>query len=151
VLVEVVGAVLEESSPVRRWAGDVTEPKERPDRGDRLVGALRLGSARRAASHERAPELGVDVLAHRAARSTSSGTAARGPAPDPGEVGAVVGEERHAGEVPGDLGSVRQKLFVSSSPSSGGRVADDDRRHRARPAEEVAVERLEQSLDVLPA
>ena len=37
----------------------------------------------------------------------------------PGEVGPVVGQERRPGERAGTRGSVRQKLSVSSAPSSG--------------------------------
>ena len=66
------------------------------------------------------------------------------------EVGAVVGQERHAREVRGDLRvgaaeAVRELLAELRAV----RVAHDHRRHRARPAEVVALERLEQPVDVL--
>ena len=49
-------------------------------------------------------------------------------------------------------GSVWQKLAVSSSPSSGrSGLPMITGRHRARPAQEVAVQRLQQLLDVLAA
>ena len=68
----------------------------------------------------------------------------------PLEVGAVVGEEGGAGEVRGDLGvgaaeAVRELLAQLGAVV----VAHDHRRHRARPAEVVALQRLEQALDVL--
>ena len=49
-------------------------------------------------------------------------------------------------------GSVRQKLLVSSSPELRPvRVAHDHRRHRRGPAQVVAVQRLQQLVDVLAA
>ena len=67
-----------------------------------------------------------------------------------GEVGAVVGEERDARELlrdrrVGAAEAVRQ-LLAELGPVG---VAHDHRRHRARPAEVVAVERVEQPVDVL--
>ena len=77
-------------------------------------------------------------------------TAGRGSASHPRQVGAVVGQERDAREVPGDL-RVRAAEAVGQLLAELGpvRVAHDHRRHRARPAEVVAVQRLEQALDVL--
>ena len=65
------------------------------------------------------------------------------------EVGAVVGEERHPREVPGDLGvgaaeAVGQLLAELRAVG----VAHDGRGHRARPAEVVAVQRVQQPVDV---
>ena len=68
------------------------------------------------------------------------------------EVGAVVGQERGTGEDPGDprvggTEAVRQLL-----PEFGTlRVPHDHRRHRRRPAEIVAVQRLQQLVDVRTA
>ena len=66
-----------------------------------------------------------------------------------GEVGAVVGQERDPGEPPGDLrvgaAEARRQLLAELRPLG---VAHDHRRHRARPAEVVAVQRLEQLVDV---
>ena len=66
-------------------------------------------------------------------------------------VAPIVREERNAGEMGGDLGigsaeAVRQ--FLPQLGTVG--VPHDDRRHRARPAKVIAVERAQQPLDVLP-
>ena len=67
-----------------------------------------------------------------------------------GEVRPVVGEERHAGEMRRDRRDPCGRSCWSAPPPSSGRsgVAHDHRRHRARPAEIVAVQRLEQPVDV---
>ena len=66
------------------------------------------------------------------------------------EVGAVVGQERHAREVRRDLRVGRTEgvgqLVAELGPVL---VAHDHRRHRARPAEVVAGQRLQQPVDVL--
>ena len=70
--------------------------------------------------------------------------------PDVGEVGAVVRGEGDPGEVPGDLriGAAEAvgQLVAELRPVG---VAHDHRGHRARPAEVVAVQRLQQPVDVL--
>ncbi len=71
---------------------------------------------------------------------------------DRAEVVPVVGQERHAREARGDLGvgpaeAVRQ-LLAELRPLG---VAHDHGGHRARPAEEVALERVEQLVDVRAA
>ena len=80
-----------------------------PDRGLDPRGGR---TARQAASH--------DGGARRASRhQTPPSLQGRGDSPDARQVPAVVGGKGHPGERLGDLGSVRQKLSVSSSPSSG--------------------------------
>ena len=72
---------------------------------------LHVGALRQAGGDVPADRLGRDrvvgALHHEAGRAHG------------GEVAAVVGQEGHAGEPLGDVGSLRQKLLVSSSPSSG--------------------------------
>jgi hypothetical protein len=70
---------------------------------------------------------------------------------DFGKVGPVIGLQGHRAKALAISGSVRQKLLVSSSPSSGLRIAHDGGRHRSGPTHVVVLEKLEELLDLLLA
>ena len=119
-------------------------------------GALRLGQWPVAFSSTElaARDLPVHVLAHapraRSRRRSTGGSSER--VLHLRQVGAVVGEEGDAREVPGDLRvGAAEAVGQLLAELRAVRVAHDHRRHRARPAEVVAVERLEQPVDVLAA
>ena len=65
------------------------------------------------------------------------------------EVGAIVGEESDAREVPGDLriGAAETVLELRAELRPLG-VLHDDRSHRARPAEMIGVQEVQQAIDV---
>ena len=147
--------VLEQRLRLSRGDASGVRHTEGPDRLDRLAGRAEVRAVAGRVEDARASTAGscaVDVLADGDGRD--------------GVVAALQHERGHAHAARGRRGcrrgtsrgrscaaisgSVRQKLFVSSSPSSGrSALPMITGRHGARPAEEVAVERLQQPVDVL--
>ena len=149
-LVEVLGA---SSVAGRARRSRHRSQQEGLDRGDRLLGRAEVRAMPgRVEQHEPAAgDRAVHVLADRARGDhVLARTAARasGRAP-PARSARLSDEERHPGELAGDLRVGAAEAVRQLLPELGPvGVAHDHRGHRARPAEVVAVERVEQLVDV---